>query len=116
MEDSVRFMLFYASILLSCKDEELADFIDNTASVNYVGGISIDLHECSIEELNDIREGFVKQVLSQAKDELDKLATVQPLRYKPEYDGQIDMWDEFYRLNGIVMMKDTVVRLVKEGE
>ena len=42
MEDSVRFMLFYASILLSCKDEELADFIDNTASVNYVGGIPID--------------------------------------------------------------------------
>ena len=30
MEDSVRFMLFYASILLSCKDEELADFIDRT--------------------------------------------------------------------------------------
>ena len=63
MEDSVRFMLFYASILLSCKDEELADFIDNTASVNYVGGIPIDLHECSIEELSGIREGFVRQVL-----------------------------------------------------
>lgn len=115
MEDSVRFMLFYASILLSCKDEELADFIDNTASVNYVGGIPIDLHECSIEELSGIREGFVRQVLSQAKDELDKLAT-QPLRYKPVYDGQIDMWDEFYRINGMVRMKDAIVRLVKEGE
>jgi hypothetical protein len=116
MEDSVRFMLFYASILLSCKDEELADFIDNTASVNYVGGIPIDLHECSIEELSGIREGFVRQVLSQAKDELDKLATVQPLRYKPVYDGQIDMWDEFYRINGMVRMEDAIVRLVKEGE
>lgn len=116
MEDSVRFMLFYASILLSCKDEELADFIDNTASVNYVGGIPIDLHECSIEELSGIREGFVRQVLSQAKDELDKLATVQPLRYKPVYDVQIDMWDEFYRINGMVRMKDAIVRLVKEGE
>jgi len=116
MEDSVRFMLFYASMLLSCKDEELADFIDNTASVNYAGGIPIDLHKCSIEELSGIREGFVKQVLSQAKDELDKLAIVQPLRYKSEYDGEIDIWDEFRRLNGIVRMKDAVVRLVKEGE
>ena len=51
MEDSVTFMLFYASMLLSCKDEELADFIDNTASVNYIGGIPIDLHKYSIEEL-----------------------------------------------------------------
>lgn len=116
MEDSVRFMLFYASMLLSCKDEELADFIDNTASVNYIGGIPIDLHECSIEELRSIREGFVRQALNQAKDELDKLATVQPLRYKSEYDGQIDIWDEFHRLNEIVRMKDAVVRLVKEGE
>lgn len=112
MEDSVRFMLFYASMLLSCEDEELADFIDNTASVNYIGGIPIDLHECSIEELRGIREGFVKQV----KDELDKLTTVQPLRYKPECDGQIDIWNEFHRLNGIVRMKDAIVRLVKEGE
>lgn len=116
MEDSVRFMLLYASMLLFCKDEELADFIDNTASVNYVGGIPIDLHKCSIEELSGIREGFVRQALSQAKDELDKLATVQPLRYKPEYDGQIDMWDEFYKINEMVRMKDAVVRLVKEGE
>lgn len=115
MENSVRFMLFYALMLLSCKDEELADFIDNTASVNYIGGIPIDLHECSIEELSGIRE-IVRQVLSQAKDELDKLTTVQPLRYKSEYDGQIDIWDEFYRLNGIVRMKDAVARLVKEGE
>lgn len=116
MEDSVRFMLLYASMLLSCKDEELADFIDNTASVNYVGGIPIDLHKCSIEELSGIREGFVRQAMSQTKDELDKLATVQPLKYKSKYDGQIDMWDEFHRLNGIIRMKDAVVRLVKEGE
>lgn len=92
------------------------DFIDNTASVNYIGGIPIDLHECSIEELRGIREGFVRQILDQAKNELDKLATVQPLKYKPEYNGQIDIWDEFHRLNGIVRMKDAVVRLVKEGE
>ena len=111
MEDSVRFMLFYASMLLSCKDEELADFIDNTASVDYRGGIPIDLHECSIEELRNVREGFVKQTLDQTKDELDKLATVQPLRYKPEYDGQIDIWDEFHRLNGMVRMKDAVVKM-----
>ena len=111
MEDSVRFMLFYASMLLSCKDEELADFIDNTASVDYIGGIPIDLHECSIEELRNVREGFVKQTLDQTKDELDKLATVQPLRYKPEYDGQIDIWDEFHRLNGMVRMKDAVVKM-----
>lgn len=116
MEDSVRFMLFYASMLLSCEDEELPDFIDNTASVNYIGGIPIDLHECSIEELRGIREGFVRQILDQAKNELDKLATVQLLKYKPEYNGQIDIWDEFHRLNGIVRMKDAVVRLVKEGE
>lgn len=87
MEDSVRFMLFYTSMLLSCEDEELPDFIDNTASVNYIGGIPIDLHECSIEELRGIREGFVRQILDQAKNELDKLATVQPLKYKPEYNG-----------------------------
>lgn len=116
MEDSVRFMLFYTSMLLSCEDEELPDFIDNTASVNYIGGIPIDLHECSIEELRGIREGFVRQILDQAKNELDKLATVQPLKYKPEYNGQIDIRDEFHRLNGIVRMKDAVVRLVKEGE
>lgn len=116
MEDSVRFMLFYTSMLLSCEDEELPDFIDNTASVNYIGGIPIDLHECSIEELRGIREGFVRQILDQAKNELDKLATVQPLKYKPEYNGQIDIWDGFHRLNGIVRMKDAVVRLVKEGE
>ena len=116
MEDSVRFMLFYTSMLLSCEDEKLPDFIDNTASVNYIGGIPIDLHECSIEELRGIREGFVRQILDQAKNELDKLATVQPLKYKPEYNGQIDIWDEFHRLNGIVRMKDAVVRLVKEGE
>lgn len=89
MEDSVRFMLFYTSMLLSCEDEELPDFIDNTASVNYIGGIPIDLHECSIEELRGIREGFVRQILDQAKNELDKLATVQPLKYKPEYNGLI---------------------------
>lgn len=111
MEDSVRFMLFYASLLLSCRDEELADFIDNTASVNYVGGISIDLHECSVEELSAIREGFVRQILNQAKDELDKLTTVQPLRYKPECDGQIDIWNEFHRLNGIIRMKDVIVKM-----
>lgn len=45
MEDSIRFILFYASMLLSCEDKELADFIDNTASVNYISGIPIDLHE-----------------------------------------------------------------------
>lgn len=116
MEDSVRFTLFYASMLLSCEDKELADFIDNTASVNYIGGIPIDLHECSIEELRSIRKGFVRQALDQAKDELDKLVIVQPLRYKPECDGQIDIWNEFHRLNGIVRMKDAVARLVKEGE
>ena len=111
MEDSIRFILFYASMLLSCEDKELADFIDNTASVNYIGGIPIDLHECSIEELRGIRERFVRQVLDQVKDELDKLATVQPLKYKPEYDGQTDIWDEFHRLNGMVRMKDTVVKI-----
>lgn len=53
----------------------------------------------------------MRQVLDQVKDELDKLATVQPLKYKPEYDGQIDIWDEFHRLNGMVRMKDTVVKI-----
>ena len=110
MNDSTRFMLIYTSMLLSCKDEELADFLTNTVVTD------IELHKCSIEKLKEIRDEIVRLVVNQTKDELDEIYKIQPLEYKLEYDGQINLWSEFYSLGGITRMKDTFVRLAKEGE
>ena len=53
MKDTNRFLLLYMDMLLKCKDNEIADFLMNTAYFSD-NGKDINLHNYTIVELKKI--------------------------------------------------------------
>lgn len=110
MKDSNRFLLLYIDMLCRCKDNEIADFLMNTAyfSDDYQ---NIDLHDCCIEELVKIRKNIIKSIMKEVSKDIDS-EILKSAEYKPEqYDGQINIWEEFYDLDIPNKMKNAVIRI-----
>lgn len=109
MKDSSRFLLIYIDMLRRCKDNEIADYLMNTA---YFSGDNqnIDLHIYSITELIKFRENIIKSFMEEISKELDE-EILKPIEYKPDcYDGQINIWERFYALDIPNRMKNAVIR------
>lgn len=110
MKDCNRFLLLYMNMLYRCKDNEIADFLMNTAYFSE-DNQNIDLHSYSIEELVKIRENIIKSIMGEISNELDK-EILKPIEYKPDYyDGQINIWERFYALDIPNRMKNAVIRI-----
>ena len=109
MKDSSRFLLLYIDLLRRCKDNEIADFLMNTAYFSE-DNQNINIHSYSIEELVKIRENIIKSFMEEISKELDE-EILKPIEYKPDcYDGQINMWERFYALDIPNRMKNVVIR------
>ena len=110
MNDSNRFLLLYVDMLLKCKDNEIADFLMNTAYFSD-NGKDINLHNYPIVELKKIRENIIKYIMDTISKEFDK-EILKPIEYKPErYDSQINIWERFYDLDIPNKMKNAVIRV-----
>lgn len=109
MKDSSRFLLLYIDMLRRCKDNEIADFLMNTAYFSE-DNQNIDLHSYSIEELIKFRENIIKSFMEEISKELDE-EILKPIEYKSDYyDGQINIWEDFYALDMPNRMKNAVIR------
>ena len=98
MKDTNRFLLLYMDMLLKCKDNEIADFLMNTAYFSD-NGRDINLHNYSIVELKKIRENIIKYIMDTISKDLDS-EILKSVEYKPkQYDGQINIWEKFYALD-----------------
>lgn len=105
-----RFLLLYMDMLLRCKDNEIADFLMNTAYFSD-NGKDINLHDYSIFEIKKIRENIIKYIMDIILEEFDKKVS-KPIEYKPEqYDGQINIWERFYALDIPNKMKNVIIRM-----
>ena len=94
MTDSNRFLLFYMDMLLKCKDNEIADFLMNTAYISD-NSKNINLHDYSIVELKKIKENIIKYIIDIISKEYNK-EILKPIEYKHEqYSGQINIWERF---------------------
>lgn len=110
MTDSNRFLLLYMYMLLKCKDNEIADFLMNTAYFSD-NGKDINLHNYSIVELKKIRENIIKYIMYTISKEFDK-EILKPIEYKPErYDSQINIWKKFYALDIPNKIKNVIIRM-----
>lgn len=110
MNDSNRFLLLYMDMILKCKDNEIVDFLMNTAYFSD-NGKNIDLHNYSINELREIRENIIKSIMEEILKELDE-EILKPIEYKSEqYDGQSNIWKTFYDLDIPNKMKNAVIRI-----
>ena len=110
MKDTNRFLLLYMDMLIKCKDNEIADFLMNTAYFSD-NGKDINLYNYSIVELKKIRENIIKYIMNTISKEFDK-EILKPIEYKPErYDGQINIWEEFYDLDIPSKMKNVIIRM-----
>ena len=110
MKDTNRFLLLYMDMLIKCKDNEIADFLMNTAYFSD-NGKDINLHDYSIVEIKKIRENIIKYIMDTISKEFDK-EILKPIEYKPErYDGQINIWERFYALDIPNKMKNAVIRI-----
>ena len=108
MKDTNRFLLLYMDMLIKCRDNEIADFLMNTAYFSD-DGQNIDLHNCCIDELVKIRKNIIKSIMKEVSKDID---SVKSTEYKPEqYDGQINIWEEFYALDIPIKMKNAVIRI-----
>ena len=97
-------------MLIKCKDNEIADFLMNTAYF-LDNGKDINLHDYSIVEIKKIRENIIKYIMDTISKEFDK-EILKPIEYKPErYDGQINIWESFYALDIPNKMKNAVIRM-----
>ena len=109
MKDSSRFLLLYIDMLHRSKDNEIADFLMNTAYF-LEDNQNIDLHSYSITELVKIRENIIKSFMEEISKELDE-EILKPIKYKLDcYDGQINMCERFYALDIPNRMKNAVIR------
>lgn len=105
-----KFLLLYMDMLIKCKDNEIADFLMNTAHFSD-NGKDINLHDYSIIEIKKIRENIIKYIMNIISKEFDK-EILEPIEYKPErYDGQINIWERFYTLDISNKIKNAVVRI-----
>ena len=110
MKDSNKFLLLYMDMLIKCKDNEIADFLMNTAYFSD-NGKDINLNDYSIVELKKIRENIIKYIMDTISKEFDK-EILKPIEYKPErYDGQINIWERFYALDIPNKIKNAVIRI-----
>ena len=110
MSDTNRFLLLYMDMLLRCKDNEITDFLMNTAYFSD-NGKDINLHDYSIVEIKKIRENIIKYIMNIISEEFDK-KILKPIEYKPErYDGQINIWEKFYDLYIPNKMKNVIIRM-----
>ena len=110
MKDSIRFLLLYIDMLCRCKDNEIADFLMNTAYFSD-DNQNMDIHSYSITELIKFRENIIKSFMEEILKELDE-EILNPIEYKPDYyDGQINMWERFYALDIPNRMKNAVIRI-----
>ena len=110
MKDSIRFLLVYMDMLRRCKDNEIADFLMNTAYFSEENQ-NIDLRSYSIEELIKIRENIIKFIMEEISKEFDE-EILKPIEYKPDcYNGQINIWEKFYSLDILNRMKNAVIRI-----
>lgn len=110
MKDTNRFLLLYMDMLIKCKDNEIADFLMNTAYFSD-GGQDIDLHDYHIDELTEIRENIIKYIMDTISKDLDS-EILKSVEYKPkQYDGQINIWERFYALDIPNKMKNAVIRI-----
>lgn len=72
---------------------------------------NIDLHNYSIEELNKIRDEFIKCVLEKVMKEIDE-NILNPNEYKSDfYDGQINLWEIYNNLDMSNKMKNAIVKI-----
>lgn len=110
MKDSNRFLLLYIDMLRKCKDNEIADFLMNTACFSE-DNQNIDLRNYSIDELIKIRENIIKSIMEEVMKELDE-EILKTIEYKLDfYDGQIDIWERFYAIDMPNRMKNAVIRM-----
>ena len=110
MKDTNRFLLLYMDMLIKCKDNEIADFLMNTADFSD-NGEDINLHNYSTVELKKIRENIIKYIMDTISKEFDK-EILKPIEHKPErYDGRINIWERFYALDIPNKMKNAVIRI-----
>ena len=97
-------------MLLKCKDNEIADFLMNTAYFSD-NDKDINLHDYSIVEIKKIRGNIIKYIMNIISEEFDK-KILKPIEYKPDrYDGQINIWERFYALDIPNKMKNAVIRI-----
>ena len=110
MKDTNRFLLLYMDMLIKCKDNEIADFLMNTAYFSD-NSKDINLHDYSIVEIKKIRENIIKYIMDTISKEFDK-EILKPMEYRPEqYDGQINVWKRFYALDIPNKIKNAVIRM-----
>lgn len=110
MKDSNRILLLYINMLHRCKDNEIANFLMNTAYFSE-NNQNIDLHSYSIEELIKIRENIIKSIMEEITKEFDE-EILKPIEYKSDYyDGQINIWERFYALDMPNKMKNAIIRM-----
>lgn len=111
MKDSSRFLLLYIDMLRRCKDNEIADFLMNTAYFSDDNS-NVDIRNYSTDELIEFRENIIKSIMEEITKELDD-EILKPIEYKPDYyDGQINIWERFYALDIPNKMK---MRLLEWG-
>lgn len=110
MTDSNRFLLLYVDMLIKCKDNEIADFLMNTAYLSE-NGKDINLNDYSIIEIKKIRENIIKYIMDIISKEFNE-EILKPIEYKPErYYGQINIWERFYTLDIPNKIKNAVIRI-----
>lgn len=110
MNDSNRFLLWYIDMLCRCKDNEIADFLMNTAYFSD-GGQNMDLHDYCIDELVEIRKNIIKSIIKEVSKDIDS-ELLKSEEYKPEeYDGQINICEKFYGLDIPNKMKNVIIRM-----
>ena len=105
-----RFLLLYVDMLIKCKDNEIADFLMNTAHFSD-NGKDININDYSIVEIKKIRENIIKYIMDIISKELNE-EILKPIEYKSErYDGQINIWERFYALDIPNKMKNAVIKI-----
>lgn len=105
-----KFLLLYMDMLIKCKDNEIADFLMNTAHFSD-NGKDINLHDYSIVEIRKIRKNIIKYIIGIISKELNK-EILEPIEYKSErYDGQINIWERFYALDIPNKIKNAVIKI-----